>query len=416
MVEEWSRTHDVEPASRRVRGVGPSLARRVRAELGSAREQTRVHRASLARTAVDAALWSGIERESGQMLRCLYVGQRLNDVHLRRLLFDESGHEILLGSSPAYGVRSAVRRHQASVDLVIVDVGWPYFRLLGGAFLIVPAWVKQSFSIRERWNDTLAPLTDDARRNLSRVRRYKLSARLVRSEASADRFDDEMYEPHVRRRFGDAAVVDERHVVRSMCRRFGLLELRENGVPLGGTVLRERAATLDTLWDGFRAELDSAHTSAAAGGLYYYSVLFAHEQGFERLDFGMSRGFLSDGVFRYKKKWGARLDSAPAPLRVCFKARRWTPAVSAFFAAHPMLRHDEKGYAARVLRARHRPLDLAALRRIVEEHTMPGVHRVEVYSASGFEPEAAHYALHVHGLELKDLRTSPHPERDYTAS
>ena len=41
--------------------------------------------------------------------------------------------------------------------------------------------------------------------------------------------------------------------------------------------------------------------------LYHFSFLYLKDKGFTKVNFGLSRAFLGDGVFQYKKKWSQRI-------------------------------------------------------------------------------------------------------------
>ena len=44
---------------------------------------------------------------------------------------------------------------------------------------------------------------------------------------------------------------------------------------------------------------------AALSGLYFYTIRYAHAQGYRDLDLSYTAPLLNDGVYRYKRKWGA---------------------------------------------------------------------------------------------------------------
>src|SRR5262249_28831050 len=96
---------------------------------------------------------------------------------------------------------------------------------------------------------------------------------------------------------------------------------------------------------------------------YYHAIGFAVQAGFPRLSLGTCRPILSDGVLRYKRKWGGRLG----------RPRAW----EAFRLHHPNTAATRAALTAAPLvldRGRGR---LAALMGVVGRDTAEHVARVE---------------------------------------
>ena len=80
----------------------------------------------------------------------------------------------------------------------------------------------------------------------------------------------------------------------------------------------------------------------AISALYYYTIVWAKEKGYTKLDFGHCRPILNDGVFLYKKKFGMRIQRSPRSHRTLYLSiNRFNSSLEQFFANNPLVHEDQ---------------------------------------------------------------------------
>jgi hypothetical protein len=84
---------------------------------------------------------------------------------------------------------------------------------------------------------------------------------------------------------------------------------------------------------------------------YYHAIRFAVERGFERLSLGTCRPVLTDGVLRYKRKWGGTIGT-PATWDAFLLRYRNTPAVRDALTEVPLVVQARDGHLAALIGAR----------------------------------------------------------------
>src|SRR5262249_47714396 len=148
-----------------------------------------------------------------------------------------------------------------------------------------------------------------------------------------ERFRRELYEPYVRGRFGELGVVLPPHAFRHARRRGYLLLLEDDGGPRAGAVLVRERQALRVLAFGATAAREAR---VALGACYSHAIRLAVEHGFRHLALGTARPVLTDGVLRYKRKWGARL-GRPDTFDRFILVHRNTPGVRDVLTAAPLV-------------------------------------------------------------------------------
>ncbi len=416
MSRPWSFRHDQSPPPEQ-----PRAHRRARLPALRARLEDFQHRASdlkdaAGRTTARSLLISGQERHGSGRLRLLYVGDEANFAYLTQLLFAEFEIERTLPRRHAWQAPRAVAHYEREADLVAVDVGWPYSSLFHqDDYLVTPAWVNQSFFVKEHWQDNLAVLRRDARRNdLKRVAKHGLSAHLTRLEPDHRDFYRTMYEPYVRRRFSEATVLESEGKVCEFCASDGLLQVCQGERKLSGMVLNKTGSTLQNLWLGLADGLSSNVTSAALGAVYYFSLVYAYESGFRVLDFCASRSMLDDGVLRYKRKWGAVVHENTDPSVLLLKPRNLSRPVVTFFVENPWLTTSTGEFRAHLLAGVEKPLGREDLEAIVDRYEMSGLRGFDLCSLKGFDAAAHSWARARQDIDLRDLSSCSEPRHAFT--
>ena len=181
------------------------------------------------------------------------------------------------------------------------------------------------------------------RSDLSLVRRsgYRLEVRPYRRLDSV-RFYERYIVPHLRARFGDAAWVPTfEWIDRSFASGLALLAWRPDADdPDAVLIVVPRG---DVLWCAHLGTRDADPAVLHGGGVaavYAFAIRVAEGRGVQWLDMGRSRPWLTDGITRYKWKWGFRPFVDPGePLEWAIRVVRADgSAASRFLESRPIVR------------------------------------------------------------------------------
>jgi hypothetical protein len=270
-------------------------------------------------------------------LVCIVAADEMASRWWTRTLFRDGPVQDLLGVVPPRAAGSAVAEVADGADITIHQRPWPLTRARTDAAVVpssVPLWLDTS-----RPFDAIvygdrrgrASRRDDARR----VRRLALTAGLARGPRAVERFRRELYEPYAERRFGDLFQRVPPHAFRHAERRGWLLLLHDGPRTVAGALLERWGRDLRILAFGVALE-DAIPSGLLLEACYYHAIRFATETRFPRLSLGTARPLLSDGVLRYKRKWGASL-GRPSTWETFALRYRNTPAARAALAAAPLV-------------------------------------------------------------------------------
>jgi hypothetical protein len=216
----------------------------------------------------------------------------------------------------------------------------------------VPSWIPLWLGTDRSLDEVIAGERSGraARKNeVRRVARLDLTARVVTDHQAYRWFREELYLPYVNWRFDDLAIAVSPHVFRHAQRHGCLLLLERDGRAVSGAVIDRAGRQATVLVFGVHPD-GPVPAAAALEACYYHSIRFAVEEGFGRLSLGTCRPVLTDGVLRYKRKWGARLGTPTTWDSFALRYRN-TPAVRAVLAAAPLIVEHGSGRLAALVGA-----------------------------------------------------------------
>lgn len=176
-----------------------------------------------------------------------------------------------------------------------------------GRWLYVPGWVAGDIDL------PLSPRvlqTETVRSDLRKIQKKSLQFRVTREIADFDDFYDRMYVPYVAHAHGDSAVIAPHEAMRANFKDCELLLVLQEGNSIAGMLISYSQATPRLCSMGIRDANRDFVRDGAIGALYHFSLRYLQEKGFGKVNLGLSRSFLLDGVLRYKKKLGLRLSRA----------------------------------------------------------------------------------------------------------
>jgi hypothetical protein len=320
-----------------------------RARMHGATEATR-RLARLGRVRFPLRRLAGPARGSGARLVCLVAADELSTLYWKSTLFAAPPADEVLEEIPALRVPAAARRLAGAADLSFWQTPWPVSLLARTAR--VPSWLPLWLATDRPLDDLIAGERSDAPR--ARTTSGACSASVSRSasrptrtrtrcsvggstshtSASASAISSSPPRPRLPPR-APARLAPPRRARRQAGRR-------RRDRALGRRAARAR----------LRRRSDAPiPTGAVLEACYYHAISFAVERGFDRLSLGTCRPVLTDGVLRYKRKWGGRIGT-PATWDAFLLRYRNTPAVRDALTEVPLVLQRRDGHLAALVGVR----------------------------------------------------------------
>jgi hypothetical protein len=174
--------------------------------------------------------------------------------------------------------------------------------------MICPAFLRQTIDMSGDWEDIKGRFLESRKRGVLNkfVREGRFESRITRKQSDFEYFYLRMYLPHTRKQYGrEARIQSYEDFKKKHFDRGHVLMIAEDGVDVAGALNVVEGDSLLFLSGGVLDGNDDLVKRGVQTALYVEMLKYAKGAGLQRLDLGLSRPFFSDGVFRYKRAWGA---------------------------------------------------------------------------------------------------------------
>ena len=115
---------------------------------------------------------------------------------------------------------------------------------------------------------------------------------------------EKFYLPYISKRHGDEALIEDLKIFWDSTPAPAVMYIKENGVVVGGSLVRKSGDTLEGLRLGLLNGNEEYLRHGVVGAIYYYGVIEGQKMGCRYMDVGGSRPFLTDGLTKYKMGLG----------------------------------------------------------------------------------------------------------------
>ncbi|MDO8587681.1 MAG: GNAT family N-acetyltransferase [Armatimonadota bacterium] len=241
----------------------------------------------------------------GEPLRVLVADDGATLSYVKALAFEDEPDVKRVGKSGAFAAPGLAG---AGADVVVVGANCMLSGLYArNGFTLVPKWVRLFLPTTEETYPRLYNFGRQTRKYfkwmLKKVKEEGFECDIVSDPSWLRVFYDDMYTPYAKSRFGELAVVHSlSEVRRKFSSGFGVV-VGKGGEPVAGAVISRRGRVISIPHFGVVESNLDAYRAGGNFALDYFVVEWAHSSGIERVDFGHSRAFLTDGVLRYKLNW-----------------------------------------------------------------------------------------------------------------
>jgi hypothetical protein len=256
----------------------------------------------VSRFRINAVQWHGKE----WTVLFFHDGTGQSKEELKYWLFPEAPTEVDLGWTFLWKLPSIVDQHIRQDILVICELN----RLvkIGEKYryhITTPPWLRAFLDLTAGGSEILNRISKTRRQQIKTLANRGFSYTFSQDPADFEMFYYDMYVPHVTRRHDERAIVEPMETKRAVFEKGGLVVVRHNGKPVGAGLRHIIGNTLVAASYGIHKDCRVKGVSVA---LHWYTIEWGQQNRLSHVDLGMTRPRLKDGVFEYKRQWGAQFE------------------------------------------------------------------------------------------------------------
>jgi hypothetical protein len=225
---------------------------------------------------------------------------------LKSYLFPQEPVAIEQGWAFIWHIPRLVARHVRQGDLVVCETN----QLLNPGqkyqhHLTVPLWLRASIRVVDNTDQVMERISKTRQQQIKKLADRGFSYSFSYDPADFEMFYYDMYVPHVTRRHQERAIVEPIETKYAVFEQGGLIIVKHNRQPVAAGL---RHIIGDTLIAASYAIHKECQVKGVSVALHWYTIEWAQQNQLSWVDFGMTRPRLNDGVFEYKRQWGAHFE------------------------------------------------------------------------------------------------------------
>ena len=280
----------------------------------------------------------------GFNLKILFIGQHSRLSYVIQLSCLDSVDIERKGKINFWKVPDEIACFRRNTDLIIVETGWFFAKKAQRqGLLLIPEWIRFSVKTPDSVETIVREAGSSLRSDFRRIRKYGYYFETIRDEEMLKFFYHRMYIPYISKRHYKLLYTHKISIMEKCLRNGMLLFVKKEDETMGGCFLEFRDKKLRSLWLGIKDGKDEYLKNGVVGAIYYFTIKWAIKEGFTTIDFGRTRPFFNDGIFRYKKKWGTILEEDETnTIFYGIGVSRFSKGVRAFLEDHPFLFQKDK--------------------------------------------------------------------------
>lgn len=269
-------------------------------------------------------------------------------------------------------------------DIVIAD--GEFKRLYPGlsrqnGIKFIPQWVVQKNSAFNGLDGFTKRDYRSAYEDIRTSKKHNYGYLFTRSMRMLDFFYENIYLPFVDSRFNQEKINTTFSKMKQDFKKGGLLLLEDKDRYIGGSVIEIKDKTIHPIYTGvLNGDLGLLKKDALVA-LYYIYFKFAQDRGLKIIDLGLSRGFLDDGVLRYKSKWDTQIEfdkkrSNVFALKICNLNER----TKNFLINNPFISIEKDGLTGNIFLDTSDPINHDE---ISKRYLLKGIDKLNIQSLTG---------------------------------
>lgn len=251
---------------------------------------------------INVWILSGHEVNSQEPISVLFTGSEIQKNYITKIIFQSKNEAVFLGVYSIISLLFLIKKPQYKPFLIIIEGNYLhrlFFKKNKDFF--IPLWLTSAINI------PLIPTNGSTKDDFRIIIKSKLSYHVANSVEEYHFFYYSMYLPTVEIRHQNRKIIMEYSDMLDEILNHGgklLLIKKEEGY-ISGVIIVTREE-IPRIWsNGILRGDTSLWKIGAITSTYWFSAQYLYEKGFTKMNLGLTRSFLSDGILQYKKKWGA---------------------------------------------------------------------------------------------------------------
>ena len=292
-----------------------------------------------------AYLISGKEKHSGEKLTILFISKKNLSPYISNLIFSKESKIVKKFNVNIWNYKKKINQIVSDTDAVFIKCDRFYSNFFEKkGFIVIPEWINMTLDISEPWDSFYKKLSKSAKEDIRKIKKLGYTYEITRDIDKLKMFYYKMYLPYISWKYRESEIQANFYTIQHIFEQAGelLLTKLDDEYIFGGLFLRKKDKIITSFAGIMEGKFEFVQQGAIAAS-YYFLIQYSKERDVKSINFGSSRPFFNDGIFMYKRKWGAKIDKAGNLSADIYSLKTFNKnnAIKSFLTNNPFV-HTEK--------------------------------------------------------------------------
>ncbi|UJS17262.1 MAG: hypothetical protein L3J17_15320 [Candidatus Jettenia sp.] len=307
----------------------------------------------------------------------IFTGNKKNKNYLNNLLFNNFCSEIYIGKIWRWNSIKIVHKKPLGCSLRISEIHKNSRKLPGNkASFFIPCWVGGEADLSADISTIIHKKSLNS--DLNKIKQGNMQFEITKEKSRFDNFYYTMYLPYITRVHKNRVIPLPYETMKKNLKRCDLLMIKKDSEFIAGQLIIYNN-DMPRLWfTGLKNGNIDYLKDHITGAMYYFAMTYLKQKGYKRVHFGLTRPFLNDGVFQYKKKRSLQITDSS---KIGFLIQPLTKSVNVknFFLRNPFIYIDEDKLNGAVFIESDQLCSQEDLKKIYKNYYLKGLSKLNIY-------------------------------------
>lgn len=251
---------------------------------------------------INVWILSGNEKNTQECLSLIFAGREIQKNYITKIVFESNNDTFFLGKYSIWSLYFLIKKPQYKHFLIFIE-GYKFYNIFlkNKKYFFIPLWLTSTVTI------PLVARNNSTKNDYRAIIQNELSYKIADSIEEFHHFYYSMYLPTVENRHSNTRIIMEYKMMLDEINNHEgkLLLVKKENKYIAGVVIVTREE-IPRIWSNGILEGDTAYwKTGAIAATYWFSSQYLFQKGCTKMNMGLNRSFLNDGILQYKKKWGA---------------------------------------------------------------------------------------------------------------
>jgi len=289
--------------------------------------------------------YEGIEKKSNKKINILISADKESSDYFQNLVGKNMKLKNDFGNLSLFKILKIIKENK-NYDMAILKTDIFYQKYLNHhKYLTLPEYVSFNFSQKSSVNNILTSFSQEIIDELNKDNRSETTYEISTKLNDFIMFYNKMYLPYVTwKHHSNAKIVTFSSILFLYHQGGKILFIKEKNEIIFAGLFLERKNTIKTYYAAFMQDKFEYLKKGVTARSYYYILKYALKNNKLSIDFGTARPFINDGLFKYKSKWGMKLQLSPPGISQIYSLKFKNNSVSVrnFLSSNPFIFLEKK--------------------------------------------------------------------------